>query len=68
MESHRGIGSGSPHGFAPREFVPVVITEGRERGRVGESDETVVIYNPDRLGRRLQHSREEVLSIDVEAS
>jgi hypothetical protein len=53
---------------AAEQLVRVVVAERGDRRWVGVADEAVGIHDPDRLGRRLQHGRQEVLRTNLPAT
>jgi hypothetical protein len=53
---------------APEQLLRAVVTQRRDRGRIGEPDSVVRVDDPDRLRGRLQHGAEEVPGIDQQAS
>ena len=50
------------------QLIRRLVPEGRQSGRIREPDQPLGIDDPDRLGDRLQHRGEEVLSLDLPAT
>jgi hypothetical protein len=53
---------------ASQELVGVLVAERLERSGIRKPDQAVRVHDPDRLSRRIENGREEVLGTDAQAS